>query len=104
MSKVLALSASSLSPSPLTSSSSNKHKLNQPLKPHTPTFINYLTKMVHFAQFFTAVAALTITGASAFTKPCRYPYDNCGWVLANGDFGTLPFSLELHPVSERTEN
>ena len=33
------------------------------------------------------MAAATIVGANAFAKHCRYPYDQCGWVLANRDFG-----------------
>jgi hypothetical protein len=53
--------------------------------------------MVSFAQLVTAVAVMTITGASAFTKPCRYPYDNCGWVLANGVFGTTHSSCSVVP-------
>lgn len=37
-----------------------------------------------------AMAAATIVGTNAFTKPCRYPYEQCGWVLANRDFGRYP--------------
>ncbi len=43
--------------------------------------------MVSFTNVIIAIAATTITGATAFVKPCRYPYDNCGWVLASGTYG-----------------
>ncbi|KAK4210098.1 hypothetical protein QBC37DRAFT_390720 [Rhypophila decipiens] len=43
--------------------------------------------MVSFTQVVLAVAATALTGANAFTKPCRYPYDNCGWVLASSTYG-----------------
>ncbi|KAK3315580.1 hypothetical protein B0H66DRAFT_642775 [Apodospora peruviana] len=39
--------------------------------------------MVNFTNFVIAVAATAVTGTTALTHPCRYPYDNCGWVLAN---------------------
>ncbi len=61
--------------------------------------------MVSFAQFVTAVVGITITGASAFTRPCRYPYDNCGWVLANGFYGTIipPHLFFLVSFSSKTD-
>ena len=34
-----------------------------------------------------AVAAATIIGTNAFTQPCHFPYDQCGWVLASRDYG-----------------
>ena len=43
--------------------------------------------MVGFTKLAIALAATAITGAAAFKKPCRYPYDNCGWVLASGEYG-----------------
>ncbi|KAK5651462.1 hypothetical protein OQA88_12469 [Cercophora sp. LCS_1] len=43
--------------------------------------------MVSVTNLVLAIVATTVTGANAFTRPCRFPYDQCGWVLANGDFG-----------------
>ncbi|KAK5651178.1 hypothetical protein OQA88_13196 [Cercophora sp. LCS_1] len=34
-----------------------------------------------------AATAATIIGVNAFTQPCHYPYDQCGWVLAGRDYG-----------------
>lgn len=45
------------------------------------------SKMVKFTSVAVALAA-TITGTSAaFTKACNFPYDVCGWTLANQEFG-----------------
>ncbi|KAM7198607.1 hypothetical protein V8F20_006137 [Naviculisporaceae sp. PSN 640] len=43
--------------------------------------------MVAFTKLAIAVAATAITGAAARAKNCRYPYDNCGWVLASAEYG-----------------
>lgn len=42
--------------------------------------------MVSFTAIVLGFAATAITGANAAL--CRYPYDNCGWVLAS--YGTSP--------------
>jgi hypothetical protein len=45
------------------------------------------SKMVKFTSVAVALA-VTITGTSAaFTKPCNFPYDVCGWTLANQEYG-----------------
>ena len=46
---------------------------------------------------FMAVAAATI-GANAFTQPCHYPYDHCGWVLASRDYGEFPSAAVPFPM------
>ena len=52
--------------------------------------------MVKFASVAVALAA-TITGTSAaFTKACNFPYDVCGWSLANQEYGMF---LPLLPSS-----
>ncbi|KAK1758164.1 hypothetical protein QBC47DRAFT_399064 [Echria macrotheca] len=43
--------------------------------------------MVHFTNIVIAIVATAVAGTNAFTKPCPYPYDVCGWRLASGDFG-----------------
>ncbi|KAK3390125.1 hypothetical protein B0H63DRAFT_557143 [Podospora didyma] len=51
-----------------------------------------------------AVAATVITSASAFTHPCRFPYDNCGWVLANGYYGMTGYTYaELQAAANTTD-
>ncbi|KAL1842458.1 hypothetical protein VTJ49DRAFT_5195 [Mycothermus thermophilus] len=42
--------------------------------------------MVKFTTILAAVAA-TMTGVNAFDKPCNAPYDFCGWMLSNSEFG-----------------
>lgn len=46
--------------------------------------------MVSFTAIVLGFAATAITGANAAL--CRYPYDNCGWVLAS--YGNFP----SHPI------
>ncbi|KAM7198181.1 hypothetical protein V8F33_005239 [Rhypophila sp. PSN 637] len=43
--------------------------------------------MVGITNLALALAATAITSVSAIKKPCRYPYDNCGWVLASAEYG-----------------
>jgi hypothetical protein len=64
----------------LTNSTSSTSNFQVPDFP-TPT-----AKMVSFT---TLVIALTAAASSvtAFTKPCNFPYDVCGWTLANQEFG-----------------
>ncbi|KAH6848070.1 hypothetical protein B0I37DRAFT_156661 [Chaetomium sp. MPI-CAGE-AT-0009] len=55
--------------------------------------------MVKFTSVTLALAA-TITGASAaFTKPCNFPYDVCGWTLANQEFGYDQATLEAAAIA-----
>ncbi|KAK3360671.1 hypothetical protein B0T25DRAFT_536125 [Lasiosphaeria hispida] len=57
--------------------------------------------MVGFNTIVTAILVSAVTGTTAFKTPCRYPYDNCGWVLANGDFGYT--YEELQTVANTTD-
>jgi hypothetical protein len=43
--------------------------------------------MVSFTTVYLTLAATAVASVSAFTNPCRYPYDNCGWVLASSPYG-----------------
>jgi hypothetical protein len=43
--------------------------------------------MVSFNAIIFTLAATAVASVSAFTNPCRYPYDNCGWVLASTPYG-----------------
>ncbi|KAK0649817.1 hypothetical protein B0T16DRAFT_389794 [Cercophora newfieldiana] len=43
--------------------------------------------MVSFTTILT-LASMAVFSANAFDRPCRYPYDNCGWVLAS--YGLYP--------------
>lgn len=66
-------------PNQLPTTNNNHHQLSQ-----TAT-------MVSFTAIVLGFAATAITGANAAL--CRYPYDNCGWVLAS--YGIFP----SHPIS-----
>jgi hypothetical protein len=47
--------------------------------------------MVSFTTICFTVAATAVASVNAFTNPCRFPYDNCGWVLASTPYGiSLP--------------
>ena len=56
--------------------------------------------MVSFTTLCLTIAATAIASANAHTNPCRYPYDNCGWVLANGYYGksSVPSFSSLFPL------
>jgi len=42
------------------------------------------------AKFTTLVLAAlaAFSGVKGYQKPCRAPYDYCGWQLLGGEFGT----------------
>ena len=62
-------------PHPHHTSTSTTHSNQQP----PPTFST--ATMVSFTAIVLGFTATAITGANAAL--CRYPYDNCGWVLAS---------------------
>ncbi|KAK4141719.1 uncharacterized protein C8A04DRAFT_30708 [Dichotomopilus funicola] len=51
-------------------------------------------------KFTVAVALAAITGTQAtFTKPCNFPYDVCGFTLANQEFGYTQATLAAAAVA-----
>jgi len=54
--------------------------------------------MVSFTTLCLTIAATAVATANAHTNPCRYPYDNCGWVLANGFYGKFFFPSLCSPL------
>jgi hypothetical protein len=48
--------------------------------------------MVSPVNIIMVIAATTVAGAKGWKKHCRYPYEQCGWVLANSDYGNHPDS------------
>jgi len=43
--------------------------------------------MVSLINLIIGTAAMTAAGTNAFKKLCKYPYEQCGWVLANSVHG-----------------
>ena len=52
---------------------------------HSSSSLTFM--MVSIIIIITAIATTNVAVANALKERCRSPYEKCGWILANSDFG-----------------